>query len=35
MKKESLRQWYPHSERTSFMENAVDGNLLKVILEAN
>lgn len=29
MKKESLRQWYPHSERIIFMENAVDGNLFK------
>ena len=29
MKKESLRQWDPHSERIIFMENAVDGNLFK------
>lgn len=29
MKKESLRQWYPHSERIIFMENAEDGNLFK------
>ena len=27
MKKESLRQWYPHSERIIFAEPAVDGNL--------
>lgn len=27
MKKESLRQWYPHSERILFAEPAVDGNL--------
>jgi site-specific DNA-methyltransferase (adenine-specific) len=27
MKKESLRQWYPHSERILFMEPAVEGNL--------
>lgn len=29
MKKESLRQWYPHSERIIFLENAVKGNLFK------
>lgn len=29
MKKESLRQWYPHSERIIFMENAEKGNLFK------
>jgi site-specific DNA-methyltransferase (adenine-specific) len=29
MKKEALRQWYPHSERIIFMENATDGNLFK------
>ncbi len=27
MKKESLRQWYPHSERIIFAEPALDGNL--------
>lgn len=27
MKKESLRQWYPHSERIIFAEPASDGNL--------
>lgn len=27
MKKESLRQWYAHSERVLFMEPAMDGNL--------
>ena len=27
MKKESLRQWYPHSERILFAEPAMDGNL--------
>lgn len=27
MKKESLRQWYPHSERIIFAEPAMDGNL--------
>ncbi len=27
MKKESLRQWYPHSERIIFGEPAVEGNL--------
>lgn len=27
MKKESLRQWYPHSERILFAEPAIDGNL--------
>lgn len=27
MKKEALRQWYPHSERIIFMESAEDGNL--------
>ena len=27
MKKESLRQWYPHSERVLFMEPAAAGNL--------
>ena len=27
MKKESLRQWYPHSERIIFMEAAAEGNL--------
>lgn len=29
MKKESLRQWYPHSERIIFLENAAEGNLFK------
>lgn len=29
MKKEALRQWYPHSERIIFMEPAYDGNLFK------
>ena len=27
MKKESLRQWYPHSERIIFAEPAIEGNL--------
>src|SRR5437764_1420162 len=27
MKKEALRQWYPHSERILFAEPAVEGNL--------
>lgn len=27
MKKEALRQWYPHSERIIFMETASNGNL--------
>lgn len=27
MKKEALRQWYPHSERILFAEPALDGNL--------
>ncbi len=27
MKKEALRQWYPHSERLLFFEPAVEGNL--------
>lgn len=27
MKKEALRQWYPHSERIIFAESAVEGNL--------
>ena len=27
MKKESLRQWYPHSERIIFAEPAFDGNI--------
>ena len=27
MKKEALRQWYPHSERIIFLEPALDGNL--------
>lgn len=27
MKKEALRQWYPHSERIIFMESASNGNL--------
>lgn len=27
MKKEALRQWYPHSERILFLEPAVEGNL--------
>ena len=27
MKKEALRQWYPHSERIIFFESAVEGNL--------
>ena len=27
MKKENLRQWYPHSEKILFMENAESGNL--------
>ena len=30
MKKEALRQWYPHSERVLFMEPAIEGNLKKV-----
>ena len=29
MKKEALRQWYPHSERIIFAEPAIDGNLFK------
>lgn len=29
MKKESLRQWYPHSERLIFMEPAFEGNLFR------
>lgn len=29
MKKESLRQWYPHSERIIFAEPAMDGNLYR------
>ncbi len=29
MKKESLRQWYPHSERIIFAEPAVEGNLYR------
>lgn len=29
MKKESLRQWYPHCEKIIFMEQAEDGNLFK------
>lgn len=29
MRKESLRQWYPHSERIIFLENATEGNLFK------
>lgn len=29
MKKEALRQWYPHSERILFAEPAVDGNLFR------
>lgn len=29
MKKEALRQWYPHSERILFMEPAYEGNLFK------
>ena len=29
MKKESLRQWYPHSEKILFLEGAEDGNLFK------
>ncbi len=29
MKKESLRQWYPHSERILFAEPAVEGNLFR------
>lgn len=29
MKKEALRQWYPHSERIIFLENATEGNLFK------
>jgi len=27
MKKEALRQWYPHSERILFVEPAIEGNL--------
>lgn len=29
MKKEALRQWYPHSERIIFMEPAYEGNLFR------
>lgn len=29
MKKEALRQWYPHSERIIFAEPAVEGNLYR------
>ena len=29
MKKEALRQWYPHSERILFAEPAVEGNLYR------
>lgn len=29
MKKEALRQWYPHSEKIVFLENSDDGNLFK------
>jgi site-specific DNA-methyltransferase (adenine-specific) len=29
MKKEALRQWYPHSEKILFLENSEDGNLFK------
>ena len=29
MKKEALRQWYPHSERILFAEPAVNGNLFR------
>lgn len=29
MNKESLRQWYPHSERIIFMEPSYEGNLFK------
>ena len=29
MKKEALRQWYPHSERLLFAEPAVEGNLFR------
>ena len=29
MKKESLRQWYPHSEKIIFMERSFEGNLFK------
>ncbi len=29
MKKEALRQWYPHSEKILFMENSENGNLFK------
>ena len=29
MKKEALRQWYPHSERIIFLENATEGILFK------
>ena len=29
MKKEALRQWYPHSERILFAEPAVEGNLFR------
>ncbi len=34
MKKESLRQWYPHSERVLFAEPAVEGNLFRSTLAA-
>lgn len=29
MKKEALRQWYPHSERIIFAEPAIEGNLFR------
>lgn len=29
MKKEALRQWYPHSEKILFLESSEDGNLFK------
>jgi len=29
MRKESLRQWYPHSERIIFAEPAIEGNLMR------
>jgi site-specific DNA-methyltransferase (adenine-specific) len=29
MKKEALRQWYPHSERILFAEPAIEGNLFR------
>lgn len=29
MKKEALRQWYPHSERIIFFEPALEGNLMR------